>query len=404
MIYRLALRNLLRNPRRTLAVVLTVALGSGSLFIYRGFNHGIMNQYRENTVHSRYGHGEINTAGYRDKVYEKPWEHWIPDWKATADKIKKFPGVEQVFPRVQFFGLLTNGRITVAGRGLGVDGPEEARFFNTLNVEQGEPLSTQTDGILLGRGLARSLDVKPGDRVTILANTVNGSMNGVDLTVTGIFHTGAKEFDDSVYRIQLTEAMKLLDTDRVESIAVGLNSQTWESTWPQLESMIRGNLPELEATPFAVLDKVYYQNSVDWLNSQFGIIQFIILTIVVLGIFNTVSTGILDRKQEIGNLRANGESAGQVIQLLCWEGAALGMIGAAFGIALAWGLNSALLSKGIVMPPAPGLTRQFAVMIEFRPAMAVASFILGATTALFGTVLAAIRVARMPIADALRST
>jgi len=79
MLLDVALHNLRRNLRRTYAVVLTVAVGTGSLFIFHGFNAGIMNQYRDNTVHSRYGHGEINTAGYRDQVYEKPWEHWIDD-------------------------------------------------------------------------------------------------------------------------------------------------------------------------------------------------------------------------------------------------------------------------------------------------------------------------------------
>ena len=72
-----ALRNLLRNPRRTFAVLLTVAIGVGSIFLFHGFNTGIMNQYRANAIHARYGHGQINTDGYREKVYEKPWEHWI---------------------------------------------------------------------------------------------------------------------------------------------------------------------------------------------------------------------------------------------------------------------------------------------------------------------------------------
>ena len=73
----------------------------------------------------------------------------------------------------------------------------------------------------------------------------------------------------------------------------------------------------------------------DWLNAQFGVIQIIIVTIVVLGIFNTVSTGVLERKQEIGTLRANGESRYDVMRLLCLEGLALGVLGAALGIIVA---------------------------------------------------------------------
>ena len=106
---------------------------------------------------------------------------------------------------------------------------KKSSFFNTLNVEQGQMLSDQPDGIMLGLGLARALDVHPGDRVTVLANTVNGSMNGLDLTVTGIFHTGSKEFDDMVFRIPLAQAQMLLDTKRVESVSLGMTSvEAWD--------------------------------------------------------------------------------------------------------------------------------------------------------------------------------
>jgi putative ABC transport system permease protein len=379
-------------------------MGSASLFLFNGFNFGIMNQYRENTVHSRFGHGQLNTTGYRDTVYEKPWEHWIENWKSVADELKRLPGVKHVFPRIEFFSLLTNGRITVSGRGQGIDGEQEARFFNTLNVETGETLSSQADGILLGRGLARALDAKVGSRVTVLSNTVHGSMNGADFTVVGIFHTGAKEFDDVVFRIPLAQASLLLDTERIEAIALGLEEENHEAHWAEVARFSRERWPGLEATPFAVLDKVYYQNSVDWLNSQFAIIQLIILGIVILGIFNTVSTGVMERKQEIGNLRANGESSRDILRLLAVEGLALGALGAAAGLGIAFLLGAVVLRDGILMPPAPGLTRQFHVMLEFQPQMAVSCFILGASTALIGTVLAAWKVARMSIAELLRAT
>jgi len=395
-----ALRNLLRNPRRTFAVLLTVAIGVGSIFLFHGFNTGIMNQYRTNAIHARYGHGQVNTDGYREKVYEKPWDHWIKDAKKVEDDLKSIDGVDQVFPRVEFFALLTNGRVTVSGRGQGVNGPEEAKFFYTLNIEQGEQLSDQKEGILLGRGLARALDVKPGDRVTVLGNTIDGSINGLDLTMTGYFHTGSRETDDVMFRVQLEQAQTLLDTDRVETIALGLRDL---DEWDTVAAAIEQKHPELEAVPFAVLDKVYYQHSVDWLKQQFAVIQLIILTIVLLGILNTVATAILDRKQEIGNLRANGESFGDVMKMLAWEGLALGALGSTLGLLLTAALVYGALRNGILMPPAPGLTRQFEVFIELQAPMAGITFLMGLATASIGTMLAGWRVARMPIGQALRS-
>lgn len=400
MLIRLALRNLLRNPRRTAAVLLTIAVGTGSLFIFHGFNTGIMNQYRDNSIHARFGHGQVNTRGYRDQVFERPWEHWITDWSGVESRLRRVAGVEFVFPRLGFAALLTDGRITVAGRGEAIDGAVESKFFTTLNVIEGRTLGAEPDGILLGRGLARALDAHPGGKVTVMAQDVRGTMNRATLTVVGVFHTGSREIDDTLFRIPLAQGQALLGTDRVELIALGLRSV---DDWDAVQRVIDTEFPDLEAAPFAVLDKVYYQHSVDWLAAQFAVIRLIILAIVVLGIFNTVSNSVLERKQEIGNLRANGESMAEVMWLLALEGAALGLLGGALGILLALALDFTFLREGILMPPAPGLTRQFHVLIEFQPAMAVIAFLLGAGATLIATVLAGVRVVRMPIGEALRA-
>lgn len=400
MLFRMAIRNLWRNPRRTVTVLFTVAMGVGSLFIFHGFNTGIMNQYRDNTVHARYGHGQITTRGYRAQAQAEPWQKWITNWPEIEPVLRGIAGVEHLFPRVEFSALLRRGEVSVSGRGQGIDGVEESGFFNTLNIVQGVPLAAQPDGILLGRGLAQALMAGPGDRVTVVASTVGGTMNAIDLQVVGVFHTGAADFDNAVFRIPLERALALLDTDRIESIAVGLDSI---ESWDRVAQTVEARYPELEAVSFATLDKIYYQHSVDWLKSQFAVIQVIIVLIVVLGIFNTVSTGILERKQEIGNLRANGESSREIMLLLGLEGITLGLLGSLIGCALTIGLDETILREGILMPPAPGITRQFRVLIELQPDMALKTCAMGVAATLVGTLAAGWRVSRMPIGEALRS-
>jgi len=400
MLIRLGLRNLLRNRRRTGSLLLTIAMGSGALFLFHGFNTGIMNQYRENTIHARFGHGQINVQGYRSQVYEKPWQHWIDDGSELMQRMRRAPGVEFVFPRIEFAVLLTNGSVAVGGRAQAIDGAAEIQFFNTLNIVEGEALGSQPDGMLLGIGLARALQLHPGSRVTVLVNDIEGVTRRAQFTITGVFHTGLKEFDDTLLRIPLEQGQRLLGTKRIESVALGLRSM---DDWETVRRIVGSEFPHLEATPFAVLDKVYYQHSVDWLAAQFAVIHLIVIAVVLLGILNTMSTAILERKQEIGNMRANGDSVADVMTLLMCEGAATGVLGAAFGIAAAVVFDAVFLGEGILMPPAPGITRQFRVLIEFQPYMALFAFLLGVLTAVGATLLAGSRVARMPIAEALRA-
>lgn len=78
-------------------------------------------------------------------------------------------------------------------------------------------------------------------------------------------------------------------------------------------------------------------------------------------------------------------------------------LGAVFGIIAAPEFDRAPLSDGILMPPARRSTRQFRVLIEFQPNMALVAFVLGLLTAVAATLLTGIRAARMPIAEALRA-
>lgn len=396
----LAFRNLFRNVRRTLAILLTVALGAGALFSFDGFIRGVLSEYRESTIHAHYGNGQINTKGYREKVFEEPSKQWISNWDELEPFLKNLPGVEKVFPRNSFSALIKNGKVTVSGHGQGIDARTEADFFNTLNIEQGKTLFDEPNGILLGLGLANSLGVKPGDTVTVMATSTKSIINKEKFVVTGIFHTGSQDFDSRIFRIQLTAAQKLLKTSKIEQISLGLRNL---SDWTAVATAVETAFPNLEATSFDVLDKIYYQHSVDWLNAQFRVVQFIILSIVLLGIFNTVSASILERKQEIGNLRANGQSVFDVMKLIVSEGALLAFLGSAIGVGLCYVVLTLFIDKGLLMPPGPGSTRQFLVTFGFEWPMVATTIAMSTVAAVVASSLAGLRVARMPITQALRS-
>lgn len=400
MILFLSFMNLFRNYRRTLAILLTIALGTGVLFSFQGFINGVLDQYREGTIHALYGHGQINTKNYRETVYTDPWNHWIENEAEIYAFLKTQPAVQHIFPRHNFSALLKRGNVTVSGFGHGIDAEKEADFFHGLRIDSGEKLTTQPNGIVLGIGLAKALDVKPGDEITLLVNAIDGSLNQAPFIVTGIFHTGSLDFDSRIFRIQLQQAQKLLKTVHPEFIALGLKSHL---EWDSFEKTFEKAFPQLDATPFNVLDKVYYQHSVDWLNAQFNVIQVIILSIVLLGIFNSISASILERKQEIGNFRANGESISDIMRLIITEGFLVGVIGSIIGIGLSFFVMTVFLDHGIVMPPGPGLTKPFYISFKFEWDMVFSTFTLSVISAIVASSLAGIRVARMPIAKALRS-
>lgn len=398
-ILRIAWRNLFRNTRRTSASLFTVAFGAAGLLIYQGFNEGIMNQYRENNIRVRYGHGQVFPKGYREKVLEKPWEAWIENPQEIEDKLKSIDGIKDIFPRVSFYSFLIKGGITLAGRGEGIRPEREGKFFTAMNFVEGGEI-TAPNQIIVGRGLSRSLNAKVGDSVTLLTQTVNGQINGVDVTIAGIFHAGAKEFDDSAFRLDLTTAQSLLDTQRVEHFALATKGV---EVWPSVAAQIQNALPQVDAIPFDELDAIYYKNAVAFLKTQFNFIRFIILFIVGLGIFNTIAVGLLERAPEVGALRANGESRRRLFRIMITENVFLGILGGVVGVVIAVIIDKLFLAKGIAMPPGPGITRSFRILLEIQPAHYIQALALPTITALGASLWPIGKLLRQSIPSLLKS-
>ncbi len=400
MIFTFAFKNLFRNIRRTVAIVLTVAMGAGALFSFQGFIKGVLNDYKESTIHSSSGNGQITIKGYREKTWEEPHKEWIGEYEDLADFIYEQPGVTYIFPRVPIGGMLMHKKKSIPGSGIGIIGEEEAKFFNKLSIIEGSQLTHQENGILLGKSLAESLYAKVGESVKLYTKDIHGSIRKETFQVTGIFQTGSAEFDKRIFYIQLPAAQKLLRTDSVETIAVGLKDHSY---WKPLAKTIEDTFPALEADSFAELNKIHYQHAVDWLKAQFRIVEIIILTIVLLGIFNTVSTSILERRQELGNLRANGESCWDIIRVILLEGFFLGLGGSILGIVLAYSLAKGLLHHKVLLPPGPGFTKRTFLSFSFTEGMAFQTIFFNLLSALLASLLAGLKVIKMTIAKSLRS-
>lgn len=395
----LSLRNVFRNRRRSLFALATIAMGALGLFVFMGFNRGLMNQYRDNTIRARWGHGQLYVQGYRDRAHARPWEHWIEEPSAAMAQLRALPGVLDLFPRLTVSAILIAGEHTAAGQGEGIDGPAEATFFTQLNYREGGDFRERADGIVLGAGLARGLGVNTGDEIRLVVQAGERMPQSAALRVTGIFHTGSQEFDSRAFRIPLGVAQILLATDRVESVAVALAGV---EAWPAFAEAVRVFLPDLEAVPFDELDRIYYRHAVDWLDAQFAFIRSIILLVVFLGIFNVISMAVLERTREIGTLRANGDARLAIALGHILEAVILAILGAALGLAAGWVLSAGPLSDGVAMPPAPGITRSFRIQIELAPADALQVLGLAVLTAVVGCLLPVWRAVRIPIAEALR--
>jgi putative ABC transport system permease protein len=400
--FQLALRNLTRHRLRTSVTLGAIAVGVAGLIVSGGFVRDIYVQLAEASIHSQTGHLQIAKRGFFTAADASP-ERWrLTDAARYARTVAALPGVRQVMVRVDFRGLLGNGRVDRPIIGEGVEPAKEAALGSYLRLITGRALGDgDTFGMMVGEGLARALKLAPGDRVTLLVNTAEGALNSLDFDVVGVFQTFSRDFDARAVRIHAQAAQELLLTSGVNVIVIELE-RTADTARIAKELRRRFANDGLDVRTWRELND-FYEKTVLLYDRQFGIVLTIVFAMVVLGVANSVNMAAFERVGEFGTMRALGNSRRDVFRLVVMEGALLGVVAAGIGLLLGMAIALLLSAIGIPMPPPPNANIGYRAMIRIAPDVLGSAFVAGFVGAALASVVPALRVSRMRIVDALRA-
>ena len=400
---KIALRNIFRNKRRTLITGSILIFGCGALIVARGFMATMYEGARESAILQGVGHLQLYNPSFFDKEETKPLEFGLSDHRAVQQLLETTPHVRAAEARLEFMGLISNGEKSVGFMGEAVQPDRQKRMGMLVKTQSGDNLlaAKADDPVILGAGLAKSLSVRPGDVLTILATTADGALNGIDVTVAGTFTTGFKEADARLLSVRLETAQRLLATERVTKLVVGLDkTENTDSAKAQIAELLRRNRLNLALRTWSELSLVYRQ-VVATFSVIFAVLGLIIFVLVVLSSSNTMMMAVFERVQEIGTLMALGTSRLRILTLFLLEGLFMGILGGAASVGLAWGFSALVNSAKIHVPPPPGTTSGFPIEIKQLPETFVAVFILAVIMMALGALLPALRGSRLKIVDAL---
>jgi putative ABC transport system permease protein len=401
MLFSIAVRNLTRQRTRALLTLASVGFGVASLMLAAGFIDDILSQLRDATIHSQLGHFEVFAPGYVDAGRREPLAHTLADSRAAIDAIRAIPGVTTIAPRLSFSGLLSNGRTDANVSVEGIDPAAEAAIGTAVTTIAGSSLGAVSGpAVVVGDGLAHTLKLRVGDTVTLLASTREGALNTLDAPVAGVFRSPFRDYDERAVRISLRDAQDLVATDSVNSLAVLLRP---DASVDDAVAAAKHVLPPVryDIRPWWSLAD-FYEATASLYRRQFVVLLTIVAVMVLLGVANSVNMSLHERQSEFGTVRALGYGASAVFRQIIVESALLGvaaaLAGIVLGLLLAWGISAI----GIDMPPPPNsdVGYRAAIRVSF-PNVALAAAI-GIIAAVFGAILPARRLARMPIVDALR--
>jgi putative ABC transport system permease protein len=415
----LAFRNVFRNRRRTAMTLLMAGGGVAGLLLVGGFFAFMFRGLRESTIHDGLGHIQIFNAEHfrRDEVHVL--DTGIADWRQVAASVESAAHVRGVAPRIEFYGMLSNGVKSSVFMGSAVDPEAEAKMGFSPRLASGRDVRENAAGeteALIGTGVARSMNVKPGDGLTVLAITSDGALNGIDVRIVGIVRTGFKEVDDRYLRIPLPAVQRLLQSDRVTNLVVGLDAteQTDEvaaallprlrglSFTPARATTPRTGDPGQEMALRKWIDLAAYYNQVHTLFS--GIFLFlgvIVFFMVLMASVNTLLMAMFERTREIGTMLAMGTPRRWIMGLFMLEATLTGILGAAAGVAGGSLLGALLNVSGLHLPPPPGTTVNMAFQVLHLPGLMIGSSLLLVGALALASILPAMRASRLQITEAL---
>lgn len=461
----LAIRNLLRNRRRSLATLLAMAIGSTSILLFGGFSANI--NYMMHTHHVQTGgHLQIQHRDFYLYGSGNPSAYGIADYKKIMSAIQSDEVLKNMVlvttPTLQFGGIAGNYAAgvsrTVIGNGFVAPDVNRMRLWNDFDLQtkttkfalEGAPL----DAAIVGTGVARvlqlcdalkiercpqpekdpvaSANTLPDDiaelsqleadaasssqaaaaanprRVEVLVVSARGAPNVTSVEVIRAEEQGIKELDEVYVMMHFAQIQQLMygaSAPKATSIMLQLRHS---DQIPAALERLRPLLAQYEATqPLAVLDfrklNPFYVQTIQMFDTIFGFVFVLIGAIVLFTVSNTMNTAVVERTVEIGTLRAIGLRRAGIRGLFVTEGALIGLCGAVLGVILAIGLSVLVNQMGLTWWP-PGNVEPLPLTIT----------VLGETRMIVGTTVGLIiiatlsawwpayRAAQLNVVDALR--
>jgi lipoprotein-releasing system permease protein len=316
----------------TLISVLGIAIGVAALVIAIALITGFQGDVQEKILGAT-SHVMVSDLGGRG----------LQDYEGMAEKIRVIPGVESVSPVVYNTVLITGVGESSGALVKGIDFERErpgSAWLQRLEAGEMPKAGGTRDGLLLGRELALRIGAQVGDVVDIV--TASSTLSPLGLLpkrkrfeVAGIFNTGLYEFDSTTALVAIGVAQKLFGLEgRASYIQVKLENIF---AAPAIGEKIKAALaPVVYITTWMELNKSLFSALKLEKNIMFLTITLIVI-VAALNIIATLILMVMEKTRDIGILMAIGATPRMINRVFFYQGALIGVIGTACGVALGLG-------------------------------------------------------------------
>jgi putative ABC transport system permease protein len=400
----IALRNIVKNRRRSVLTILSVTIGFVALSLFEGYFFYIYRILEDQAIiGERLGHVTFVKRGFYEEGMQEPRDYAFDagELEQATRILADAKSVKLVSPRLSVSGLISNGRISRIFVGDSIT----ASDMDILRGEEyadlpGRLSPDNTSAGVFGDKLAHYLDADVGDVLTLVASTIDGMVNAVDIEVGEATTTGTTSTDDKSLLMSLELARKLLLFDGADRIVVLFHDKDAIATAaPELMQRLADAGFDVEYREWRDLSQ-YYGQVKGLFDAMYLFISLVVAVVVMFSVANTIGMSISERTREIGTLRALGLRRRNVSSLFVMEGLAMVAAGVLIGVALTYIAGYVINAADITYIP-PDSSVEADLKLDLIPANLFGSAFTLIVLAVIVSWLPARRAGRLQIVDAL---
>ncbi len=339
-IFLLALKNLIRYKRRTLLTSLVMAVGILFFIVFAGMLKGFDEKSFENQIQFETGDFKIRSSAFDD---DSPLDisNFIMNYKKAEEILKTKSYIESFTERLSFQSELDYNGAATPIIAIAVNPELENMVFSTTNFFTKGNL--EDGGAVIGESLAKDMNIQIGDDVYITFRNYQGTIDSVELDITGIINSPDPQVNNSSIYMTLNDAQHYLNTESVTELV--LKTKDYKE-YRKFQPDLVKSLPGMKVYNWEKLGEDF--TSISQAKSKFmDILLFFIAIIAIVGIVNTMLMSVFEKKREIGTLKALGMDEQEITRLFISEGFLIGVLGNIMGLAAGFLINLYFTVYGI---------------------------------------------------------
>jgi len=351
---RLAWRNLWRNHRRTLIMLLAIAIGVWAMIFMTALMRGMVDEMVKDGIESLPGYVQIHHPEFRDDPsIENSMQAPSPELLTALAN----PAVAGWTSRVRVPAMISSERDNRGITLLGVDPAGEiAVGFDPENIIEGRFLNGPDDnGLIIGRKLLERLETRLGKRVVVMSQDPENNVADRGFRIVGVYKASLESQEEVFVYSGRTGIQALLKMGTMVS-EIAVAGHDYRAADELLAVLRRASLPDIEVLPWTELDS--YLNTMMSMMDGFVLVWIIVIFLALsFGLINTLMMAVFERIREIGLMQALGMRPSQILYLVLVESLLLLALGLLIGNILAIasilplreGIDLSAVAKGMEM-------------------------------------------------------